>query len=63
MTLSPEDLKQKAMKYSKAWSSGSPEAVASRYAPDGQTSINRGDLIQGREAIAAMAAGFYAKSL
>ncbi len=61
MTSNPEDLKQKAMEYSKAWSSGSPEAVASHYAPDGQISINCGDFIQGREAIAAMAAGFYAE--
>jgi len=49
------------MNYSKAWSSGSPEAVAYHYAPDGQISINHGDPIQGREAIAEMAAGFYAE--
>jgi len=61
MTLNPEDLKQMAASYSKAWSSGSPEAVASHYAPDGQISINRGDPIKGREAIAEMAAGFYAE--
>jgi uncharacterized protein (TIGR02246 family) len=61
MTLNPEDLKQMAASYSKAWSSGSPEAVASHYAHDGQISINRGDTIIGRAAIAEMAAGFYAE--
>ncbi len=61
MTLNPDDLKQKAMEYSKAWSSGSPDAVASHYAPDDQISINRGDPIQGRQAIAEMATGFYAE--
>ena len=61
MMLNPQELKQKAMSYSKAWSSGSPEAVASHYAPDGQISINRGDPIQGHAAIAEMAAGFHAE--
>ena len=61
MTLNPQDLVQMAASYAKAWSSGSAEAVASHYAPDGQISINRGDPIQGRDAITEMAAGFYAE--
>lgn len=61
MTLKPENLQQMADSYSNAWSSGSPDAVASHYAPNGQISINRGDPIQGREAIAEMAAGFHAE--
>ncbi len=61
MTLNPKDLQQIAAEYSKAWSSHSSEAVASHYAPDGQISINRGDPIKGRDAIAEMAAGFYAE--
>lgn len=46
--------------YAKAWSSGSPQAVASFFAEDGQIAINRGDPSVGRAAIAEMAASFYA---
>jgi len=61
MTLDTKDLQQMAVEYAKAWSSHSPEAVVSHYASDGQISINRGDPITGRDAIAEMAAGFYAE--
>ena len=61
MTLNSENLQQMADNYAKAWSSRSPDAVASHYAPNGQISINRGDPIQGRQAIAEMAAGFHAE--
>ena len=61
MALDPEKLSEMARAYSKAWSSGNPEAVASHYAEDGQISINRGDLLKGRDAIVEMAAGFYAE--
>lgn len=50
-----------ATKYSSAWSSGDPAAVADFYAEDGQISINRGDAIVGRQAISEMAAGFHAE--
>jgi uncharacterized protein (TIGR02246 family) len=48
-----------AAAYTEAWNSGSPEAVASFYAPDGHIVINRGEPWVGREGIAEMAAGFY----
>ena len=50
-----------AAKYAAAWSSQSPEGVASFYAPDGKISINGGDELAGRAAIAEMATGFYAE--
>lgn len=50
-----------ARRYSEAWTSGQPEAVASFYASDGQIVINRGDPHVGTAAITAMAAGFYAE--
>ncbi len=61
MPLKSADLKSMAERYAEAWSSHSPEAVASYYAPDGQISINRGDTLKGQEAIVEMAAGFYAE--
>lgn len=47
--------------YAAAWSSGVPEPVAGFYVSDGQISINRGDVLKGRAAIAEMATGFYAE--
>ena len=61
MPLKSADIKSMAERYAEAWSSHSPEAVASYYAPDGQISINRGDTQKGQEAIVEMAAGFYAE--
>ncbi|CUH48629.1 nuclear transport factor 2 family protein [Ruegeria atlantica] len=49
-----------ARDYAIAWSSGDPNAVASFFAPDGQITINRGEPIVGRAAVADMARGFYA---
>lgn len=49
-----------AQDYVAAWSSHSPEAVASFFADDGQIQINRGDVQKGRAALLEMAAGFYA---
>ncbi|CAN5654911.1 hypothetical protein BH23DEI1_BH23DEI1_07860 [soil metagenome] len=46
--------------YTAAWNSGSPDAVASFFAPEGQIVINRGTPWIGREGVAAMAAGFFA---
>lgn len=60
MSLNFENVKAMAESYAQAWSSGSPEAVASFYASDGQISINRGDALKGRDAVAEMAASFYA---
>ncbi len=61
MSLSPEKLQEVAASYSKAWSSGDAEAVASHYAPDGQITINRGDPIKGQAAVIEMVNGFYAE--
>ncbi len=49
-----------ARDYAIAWSSGNPDEVARFYAPDGQITINRGEPIVGRAAVAEMARGFYA---
>jgi uncharacterized protein (TIGR02246 family) len=46
--------------YAEAWSSRQPGLVAEYYAEDGQIVINDGEPLRGRDAIAAMAAGFYA---
>ena len=61
MALEPKDIRDMAERYAKAWSSHSPEAVASFYEEDGSISINNGDLILGRVAIAEMAKGFYSE--
>lgn len=60
MTIDPEAVRAMASAYTAAWNSGSPEAVASFYAPDGQIVINRGDPWVGRNGIGEMAAGFFA---
>jgi uncharacterized protein (TIGR02246 family) len=49
-----------AAAYTAAWNSGSPEAVASFYAPDGRIVINRGEPWVDRKGIGEMAAGFFA---
>jgi uncharacterized protein (TIGR02246 family) len=56
MGLNSLKLHEIAKNYAAAWSSKSPEAVASFYADDGQISINRGDILKGRDAIVEMAA-------
>ncbi len=48
-----------AAAYTAAWNSGQPEAVAAHYAETGRIVINRGTPWEGRQGIAAMAAGFY----
>jgi uncharacterized protein (TIGR02246 family) len=60
MTIDPERARALAEAYTAAWNSGSPDAVASFFAPDGQIVINRGKPWIGREGVAAMAAGFFA---
>ena len=59
-SLGDEKVSQMAAAYTAAWNSGSPDAVASFYAPDGQISINRGQPWVGHKGIADMAAGFFA---
>jgi uncharacterized protein (TIGR02246 family) len=60
MTISDEKIDEIARAYTAAWNTGSPEAVASFFAKDGQIIINRGDPWKGRAGVAEMAAGFYA---
>ena len=45
--------------YARAWSSKSPEAVASFCAQDGRIVVNQGSPSIGHKAFAEMAAGFY----
>ncbi len=59
--ISPDEMIETALNYAVAWSSGDPQAVASYYAEDGSITINRGDTLKGRAAIAEMAAGFYSE--
>jgi len=60
MTVGHEKVSKMAAAYTAAWNSGSPDAVASFYAPDGRIVINRGQPWVGRRAVADMAAGFFA---
>ena len=60
MTIDPARVAALAEAYTAAWNSGSPDAVASFFAADGQIVINRGKPWLGREGVAAMAAGFFA---
>lgn len=53
-------LRQVADAYTAAWNSGSAEAVAEFYAPDGRIVINRREPREGRACVAQMAAGFFA---
>jgi len=59
MPLNPADIRTMAERYAKAWSSHSPDAVASFYEEDGRITINDGDPVVGRAAIADVAQGFY----
>ena len=60
MAIALGKVKDIAQAYTAAWNSGSPEAVAGFYAPDGQIVINRGKPWEGRNGVAQMAAGFFA---
>ncbi len=60
MTIDHDRMRQVADAYTATWNSGSADAVAEFYAPDGGIVINRGQPWEGRAGVAAMAAGFYA---
>lgn len=60
MTIDKEKAQSLAAAYTEAWNSGSAQAVAAFYAPDGQIIINRGEPWLGRAGVAEMAAGFFA---
>ena len=59
--LYPKDIYDMAERYAKAWSSHSPESVASFYEEDGRITINNGEPIEGRAAITEMVKGFYSE--
>jgi uncharacterized protein (TIGR02246 family) len=59
MSISPEQAKEMAENYTKAWCSHDPNAVASFYAEDGRIVINNGEPSSGRTEIAEMAQAFY----
>lgn len=60
MTIDQVGMRQVAGAYTAAWNSGSADAVAAFYAPDGRIVINRGKPWEGRTGVAQMAAGFFA---
>lgn len=60
MTHDDGRVRELAAAYTAAWNSGSPDAVASFYATDGQIVINRGEPSVHRQGVSAMAAGFFA---
>ena len=60
MTIDHDRMKQVADAYTAAWNSGSADAVAEFYVPDGRIVINRGKAWEGRTGVAQMAAGFFA---
>jgi uncharacterized protein (TIGR02246 family) len=49
-----------AARYTEAWNTGRPEAVAGFFAVDGAIIINNGEPWRGRTGVADMASGFYA---
>lgn len=59
MTTDPEQLRDFAERYTAAWCSMDPAAVAAHYSPDGSLAINGGAPAVGRDAITAVAASFY----
>ncbi len=59
MSVTPEQAREMAEKYAKAWCSHDPNAVASFYAEDGKIVINEGKPSVGRTEVAQMAQAFY----
>lgn len=59
MPLSQSDAEELGTRYTEAWCSHDPDAVASFYAPDGRITINDGEPSVGRSQVAEMARGFY----
>jgi len=59
MPLNPSEIENMAARYADAWSSHDPNAVASFYEEQGEITINDGEAVVGRTAIADVARGFY----
>lgn len=55
------NIQEMAEAYAEAWCSGDPDAVVSFYTDDGRIVINRGDPVEGREALLGMVSGFYSE--
>ena len=53
------DIRAIGARYADAWTSHAPDAVASFYQSDGRITINGGEPLVGRSAIADMAKSFY----
>ncbi len=59
MAISQGEAEELGRKYTEAWCSHDPNAVASFYATDGRIVINDGEPSNGRSAVAEMAQGFF----
>ncbi|HEY2353088.1 MAG TPA: SgcJ/EcaC family oxidoreductase [Candidatus Acidoferrum sp.] len=59
MPLDSASLREFAARYTAAWCSHDPAAVASFFSPAGSLTVNDGALAVGREAIAAVAQSFF----
>lgn len=59
MPISQSQAEELGRKYTEAWCSRDPNAVAAFYAPDGRIVINDGDPSNGRAEVAEMAKGFF----
>lgn len=59
MPVDPAAIREMARRYTEAWCSHDPEKVASFYEEDGRITINDGEPMIGRPAIADMARGFH----
>ncbi len=59
MPISQGEAEELGRKYTEAWCSHDPNAVASFYATDGRIVINDGEPSNGRSAVAEMAQGFF----
>ena len=59
MTADPEQLRVFAERYTAAWCSMDPAAVAAHFTPEGSLTINGGTPAIGRDDVTAVAASFY----
>ena len=60
MALTQEQLEDLAKRYTEAWNSKVPEAVAAFHVASSRIVINRGEPSEGHDGLTAMAAGFHA---
>ncbi|TFH19853.1 MAG: hypothetical protein E4H05_03635, partial [Acidimicrobiales bacterium] len=57
--MTDDQFQEFAQRYTDAWTSHDPDAVASFFAEGGSLAVNGGEPAVGRAAIAAVAQGFY----